>query len=317
MGVVTSDFVDALTRNNQAMFEREFLAASAFDGWREIATEIPSDTLTEELDWFGETARMKETTEDDPQGEGLSPFSYSIRNKMWTAMLNVDRNALNDGKLKLIEPRIADLAKEPGRHVGELLLGQFNTNPTAFDGVSWISGSHVWGESGTVNNAINVVAATGTTPTAAEMRTAFNAARLQMRGFTDAKGRIENGVPDTIVYPAIYESIILEALTGSTIGGNGAQPQVATPDQKGIINVGSYKLFCNPFQTSTTKMYFLNTKGTMKPLCWTNREKPTMGGPTGLFHADGTPIRIFKYPIQARYNVGVTHPKYVVEVTFT
>lgn len=315
MAVVTTDFVAALTTNNRAMFEREFAAAAALDGWRDFATEIPSTTSVEELDWLGETARMRDADDDEPESSGLHAFSYSIRNKEWVGMLEVERTAIEDEKLGLIQPRISDLAKEPGRHVGELLLQQFNTNPNAYDGVSWINSAHVIGDGATVDNAIDVAAATGTTPTTAEMRSAINSARLQMRQFQDSQGRVMNIVPDLIIYPGIYESILLEALTGSAISGIGAQ--VAQPSQNGIISVGGYKLFCNPLQTSTTKLYFLSTSGPVKPLVWTNREKPQMGGPTSIFMPDGTPIKVFKYPVRARYNVGVGDPRRVVEVTFT
>lgn len=307
MAVVTGEFLAALFTNFRAWFSNQFLAAINAAEWREIAQRVPSNTDTESYNLAGTTPKMQDVTHGEPDLNGLPPYTFSIQNKLWKAVIELKRTVIEDDKYDLLMPRISQLAQEAVRHPGELIFNLFEDNGLAYDGTAFFSTTRVIGSSANINNLL-----TGAGVTVAAFQADLAAARSAMRLFQDDRGRPQNTVADTIVVPPQLEQLAYQALNANQ--GTINQPVVPAGDGS-LYRQRGYTVVVNPFLTDANDWYLLYCRGAYKPFLFQERLAPAMETVT-LPNNETTVLRdSYIYTVRARYNVGYQEPRMAVKTT--
>lgn len=313
MAVVTSDFLASVLTGFRSGFSTDFAAATNLQPWRDIAMKIDSNGDTETHAWLGTPPKMVDVSKQEAQIEGLHPFSYTLTNREFEAVIEVKRSTLQDDKLNTIRPRIAQLGLEAARHPGELIFQSMISGGLAFDGVAFFADTRVIGKSGNIDNQI----AGGSDPTAvANFQLQLAAARAQMRLFQDDQGRPMNLVGNTIIVPPGLEQVAYQAIAGSLSAGGVIAP-VIPATATGAVEVGGYLIMVNPYLTDVNDWYLLHRNGAFRPFVYQEREAPQLWGSTDPNTEAGIIKRRFLYAVYGRYEVGYGDPRYAVKITNT
>lgn len=303
---VTPGLVAGALTTFRTIFNNAFDAASNLQPWRRIAMEVNSTSDSETHHWLGTVPAMVDVTHDTLHVEPLYAMDYTIQNNTYKAAFEVPRAFFEDEKLGLVTPKINQLAQEAARHPGQLIFQTVINNPLAFDGVAFISGSHVIGSSGTIDNDI-----AGSGITVAAFQTDLGTARGTMREFADDQGRPMNTLGNVIMVPAELEQIAFQAVNGSLVPGS--VNLVAPAGGDGTFAGSGYTVIVNPYLTDATDWYLLSVNGGFAPFIYQTRVAPTLEP-----LADGSANAVFNdkfiYSVRARYNVGVGDPRHIVRV---
>jgi len=310
MAVVTADFLAGVMTNFRAEFQRAFDAANNAAAWRDLATEVQSNTDTETIQWLGTPPQMVDTTKKDLEMKGLESFNYSIQNLTFKAAIEVQRSTFEDDKLNLIRPRLEQLGQEAARHPGQLIMQLPVSNGLAFDGTAFIADTRTIGLSANIDNNM---ASGGSGTTLAGFQADLATARALLRNFQDDQGRPMNNVGNVIMVPSGLEQLAYMALN---ISFPAASPNVgpavpATTD--GVIRANGYSIYVNPYLTDANDWYLMSVDGANKPFIYQTRVAPTLENVL-----DGTEYAVVRdryiYSVRARYNVGYGDPRRVVRI---
>ena len=79
MAVVTSDFLQDLLTTNQALWETDFAAAQALQGWRSMALMRTSTSRYQRYDWLGTVPTMVDVTDGTIEFADLLPHDFLVR----------------------------------------------------------------------------------------------------------------------------------------------------------------------------------------------------------------------------------------------
>lgn len=310
MAVVTSDFLAGILTNFRALFQNDFQAAMALQGWRDLAVFMPSNLESNTYTWFGTVPVMEDVTHGRAARESLPRYSFVITNNEYQSIIEVERAALERDQLNLIRPRITQMGQEAARHPGQLIL-QLPLSPgNAFDGVAFFSDTRVIGSSANIDNI-----ATGTGTTVAQIQTDLATVRGTMRKFQDDRGRPMNLIGNVIMCPTELEQAFWQAL-------NVSQGQLTNPtlpaSQNGVWSAGGYLVIPNPYLTDANDWYLLHNGGpTQRPFVWQEEKSPELLGGTNPNEQIVIETRKFLYSVNYRGNVGVTDPRFAIKVTNT
>lgn len=309
MAVVTSDYLAGVLTQFRALYESDFQAALAVQGWRDISVFMPSNGAENTYTWFGTVPLMEDVTHGQVSRRGLSRYNFTIQNNEYQAVLEVERAVLERDNLGLIRPRIEQLGSEAAMHPGRLILSLLNTNPLAFDGVAFFSDSRVIGASASIDN---IVTGTGVA-SVATIQADLNSARGAMRLFQDDTGRPMNLVGNTIVIPPQIEQIFWQALNADQ---SALQDRQVIPAGNGNWSARGYMVVVDPYLTDANDWYLLHNGGpSNKPFIFQQEVAPGMNGTTNPNESTVIESRKFLYSVYGRYNVGVTDPRFGVKVT--
>lgn len=298
---------EAVQRSLTQSFRETVAAATPF--YSSICTVMPSDGADEAYGLIGSMPGVREWL-GDRQFTELRAADFTIKNKHWENSLLVEKTNIDDDRIGLYGPLMSDLANEATYHPDELLFDAIvdGESTACFDGQYFFDTDHSWGNSGSQSNDLTQAAATGTTPTAAEFRTAFHAARAAMLKFTNDQGKLLNRPVSTglsnllVVVNPDFEVIAAEALYAS-LNSNGATNVVL--DRPRIVS--------SAHLTDTSKMYLFDTSGMIKPFVFQARA-PLSAAWKG---ADDLETKHLKFMTEARYNVGYLAWWKAVLTTFT
>lgn len=306
MAVVTSDFLAGAFTRFQAVFNENFFAAMAPVIYPRIATEMPSQTLTESYNWLGTVPAMRQWI-DARRADGLNPFNYSLTNIHYEVTIEIDRDTFEDDRLGQIAPRIAQLGMEYPRFVDNTAINALVNGAVAgnncYDGVVFYSASHVAGSSGTQTNLYTRTGETITT-----LQTDFQGAKAQMRNWKDDQGRQTNLIPDLVLAAPAAEQAWRQLLTAAIIAN--------VTQAAGVTNtfVGQADLAISPYVTAATWHLLATGVGPIKPLIFQNRKPPefaALNDPNNTFVFTN---RMFQYGVDARFVVGYGEPGMAIKV---
>jgi len=309
MTVVSSQFLEGVLTNFQALFAREFQAASALQGWRELAMPISSDGEQNTYEWFGTVPLMGDVTHGSPVISGLNEYNFSVVNSDFQAVIEVQRKALERDRLNLITPRIQQLGQEAAMHPGRLIFNLFETPGNAFDGAAFFANTRVIGASANVDNIL-----VGTGTTVAQVQTDLAAARAQMRLYQDDQGRPMNLIGNTIVVHPDIEQIMWQALN---VQQAGLQNNSAIPASiSGVFSGQSYRIVVNPQLTDANDWYLLHIGGpAFRPFVLQTEKMPVLESDTNPDTRENILNRDFIYSVYGRYAVAVTDPRLAIRTT--
>ncbi len=292
-----------------AQFDKGVRAAKPY--YPVIANVVPSESAEEKYGWLGDMPGVREWLGDRVFNQ-LRAADYELKNKHWESSLLVSKNDIADARLLKYGMLIASLAAEASYHPDELMFSAMVLGETAglcFDGQLFYDTDHSWGSSGTQSNDLTYAAATGTVPTSAEFRAAYNAAYAAMIGFKNDQGKplyrptqgMEIARPVVHVGPTLYPTA-LEALT-ARFDTNGNP----------VVIMGNPELVPIGYLTDATKFYVHDTSGIMKPFVFQERE-PLSRQVKG---ADDLETKDLKLMTEGRYAAGYLAWWKSVLTTFT
>lgn len=283
-------------------------AMTATPFYPRVCVEMESDGADEAYGILGNMPGVREWL-GDRQFKELRAADFTLKNKHWENSLLVEKTNVDDDRIGLYGPLMQDLAIEAAYHPDELFFTALvnGESSACFDGQFFFDTDHSFGDSGSQSNDMTATAATGTTPTAAEFRTAFHAARAAMLKFKNDQGKLLNRPVSTgltnllcVVNPD-FEVIAKEALTAQILSNNSN------------VVVDAPTIVSSAHLTDTSKMYLFNLDGAMKPFVFQKR--------TPLTHswkgAEDMETKFLKYMTEARYNVGYLAWWKCVLTTFT
>lgn len=165
--------------------------------------------------WLGGVPGMSEQ-KGDPNFDKLMAPTFWVRNVPFVAGITVPRADWLFNRGGQIQARIDDMVPQALNHPGDLVMDLIASaeSTNCYDGQYYFDTDHSEGSSGTQSNDLTYSAATGTTPTAAEMKAAILQALAAMWAFKDDKGNLCNinakefvvGAPAAL-YPTLLEAI--------------------------------------------------------------------------------------------------------------
>ena len=157
----------------------------------EVCTMVTSQGADEKYGFLGAMPGMKEWL-GDRQFQTLRAADYTLANKEYESSVNIDKNDIDDDRLGMYGPVLQQLGMEAAHHPDELLLTLITAGESTacFDGQYFFDTDHSWGDSGSQSNDLTYAAASGTTPTEDEFRSAYHAARKAMLQFKNDQGKL-------------------------------------------------------------------------------------------------------------------------------
>ena len=219
--------------------------------WQKLCTTIASDGNSETYKWLG-SHPMPRSWGTGRVERGMNVGSFTVTNDEYELTLSVDRKELEDDQTGQIKLKVASMAASVARHNDYLLSQLIENGGTAgylsYDGQVFFSAAHTEGDSGTQDNDVTTPAATGTTATTAEMRTAIGLMIEAMAGFKDDQGIVhpflESGL--VLVVPPVQWTAAREAVQSSTILGT--DNKIATMD---VVMLSSLSTAANVYLFKT------------------------------------------------------------------
>lgn len=274
-----------------------------------LARTVVSTGSEENYGWLANMPGMREWLGDRVFNK-LRAARYSIPNKEFEASVIVDRTAIEDDQVGLYEPVMEQLAADAAGHPDELLFQVImnGESQTGFDGQYFFDTDHAWADSGTQSNDLTATAATGTTPTEAEFRTAYHAARAALLGFKRADGKpfirpTVQPLPNMVLLvPPALEEVATRALFSQLV--NGGETNIVLDRPRIVVSAS---------MTDATKFDLYNLGGPLKPYVFQARRR-LQRQMKGLNDRE---FKEVKFMVDARYNVGYLAWWTAVRTTFT
>lgn len=284
----------ATLRGLTAKFDLAMEQASPF--YPTLCTQVQSQGADEKYGFLGAMPGMREWL-DDRIFHGLRAADYTLVNKEWETSVRIEKNDIDDDRLNMYGPVLENLGAEAAHHPDELLLTLIvNGESTAcFDGQYFFDTDHSWGDSGSQSNDLTSAAASGTTPTEAEFRTAYHAARSAMLGFKNDKGKL-------FIRPTVRPFTNLLLLVPPQLEEVANQAINKTFVSAGETNIVLDKptIVATSGLTDATKFYLFNLSQPLKPFIFQAR-RPLQRVMKGM---DDREFKDVKFMADARYNLG-------------
>lgn len=297
----------ATLRGLTAKFDLAVKAAQPF--YPRLCTIVKSGGADEKYGFLGAMPGMREWL--GPRVfKSLRAGDYTLANREWENSIAIERVDMEDDRMGMYDGSFQMLAEEAAHHPDELLLEVLvaGESEACFDAQYFFDTDHVWGDSGSQSNDLTATAATGTTPTEAEFRTAYHAARAAMLDFKNDQGKLFirptiRPLPNLLLLvPTELELVANEAINKQLVSSGETNVVLDKPT---IVTLGGL--------TDSTKFYLLNLSQYLKPFVFQAR-RPLARQMKGL---DDREFKDVKFMCDARYNLGYLAWWNAVLTTFT
>ncbi|GAB5390187.1 MAG: hypothetical protein Alpg2KO_31550 [Alphaproteobacteria bacterium] len=234
--------------------------------WVEAVSNLfTSDQESETYAFLGQVPQMEEW-KGERKLAGLSEYDFTIKNKEFSAGIEIGVNELRRDKSGQALIRIRELADRVNTHWAKLLseLIETGSSVTCYDGQFFFDTDHSEGKSGTQSNDIEHTVVSATTPTAAEMEKAITASVQQLLGFKDDQGEpVSEGARQFLVMvPQPFFEAANRALRSARLIDSGSARDNLLVDMDGY----SIGLAVNQRLSWTSKFATFRTDGSVKPL---------------------------------------------------
>ena len=280
--IIDSGVLADVAAGLKALFYESLRAEKSL--WSSVATEMPSTGAEEQYGWLGEVPMVREFL-DEREIQNLRSFDFTIRNRKWESTISVDRDTIEDDKLALVRPRVADLAGAVGRHYDRLVFALLPAGFAAacYDGECFFDVDHPT-DAGTQSNDAGAVAFA-----AAALETGVEA----MYRFTDRRGEPLGISPDTLVYgPQLWKEV--RDVLGPEYLANGASN----------LNRGLLTPIMSPYITDKS-WYLLDNSRAVRALILQKRAEAEFVSQENPETSDASFMRDeFRYGVRARHNAG-------------
>jgi len=297
----------ATLRGLTAKFDMAVENAAPF--YPEVCTMVQSAGADEKYGFLGAMPGTREWL-GDRDFHSLRAADYTLANKEWENSVAIEKNHIDDDRLGMYNPVMEQLGIEAAHHPDELLLSLIVAGEATacFDGQYFFDTDHAWGDSGTQSNDLTYAAASGTTPTEDEFRSAYHAARKAMLQFKNDKGKLfirptVRPLPNLVLLvPPDLEETANKAINKQLVSSG---ETAIVLDKPRIVTLGGL--------TDATKFYLLNLGQALKPFVFQAR-RPLARQMKGM---DDREFKDVKFMTDARYNLGYLAWWNAVLTTFT
>ncbi len=249
----------------------------------EIATVTPSTTDTETYAWLGDIPGMREWI-GEREIQNLTASEYTIKNKSYEATIGINRDVIEDDRIRLWSSNISALAqnaaKNPDKLIFQLLADGFTAK--CFDGKPFFSDAHKTGGR-TVSNMSHAKLSLD----------AYIAARASMMSLTNSKDEPLALVPDKLVVPPALEKEARDILVADFINGT-----------KNTMQGTAKPLVAPQLAGHDSAWFLLCTTQPVKPLIYQERKKPKFVSKTNETDDNVFMSKQFLYGVDARGNAG-------------
>lgn len=298
---------EVLLNTLTAKFDNRMASSTPF--YPQVCTTVQSNRLTETYGLLGGMDGMREWLGDRKFNE-MRAADFSISNKHWESSALIKKTDMDDDHMGLYGPVMENLAVEAAYHPDELFFNTLLANggsSLGFDGQYFFDTDHAWGSSGTQSNLLTPAAVAASNPTAAECKTAFNAARIKLLQYKNDKGKFLNRpliqkMSDLIILAPPEQQQAWEDALNSVLVSNSTNIVLDRPQIK-----------ISPYLTSAAVFYVLNLGGILKPFIFQARE-PLTRQMKGM---DDKETKDVKFMTEARYNMGYLAWWTAIKNTFT
>ncbi|HXG29326.1 MAG TPA: Mu-like prophage major head subunit gpT family protein [Nevskiales bacterium] len=282
--VINKANLEEIFRNIKTSFHKAFDAAPS--QWEKIAMLVPSTSSENNYKWLSNFPKMRRWV-GAKFVKSLEAFKYTIVNDDWEATIEIDRNDIEDDNLGIIGPQAASAgfsAKQlPDEIVGELVNGAF-ANP-CFDGQFFCDTDHPVAGASVSNKLTAALSIT----TLAAAQASLGAARTAMRLFKDDEGRPLGATPNVLMVGPALEDTARALLTNDRLEDGKPNPYK-----------NSMELVVNPWITSQTAWFVLDTTKAIKPFIYQERKKPVLVSMVDPNSPTVFNLRKFLYSAEAR-----------------
>jgi phage major head subunit gpT-like protein len=304
----------------------EELAKSLAGSWMELlGFLVTSNQESETYKWLGQVPGMEEWKGKRPTTGLRAIPPYTIINKIFNAVLDIDIDDLRRDKTGQIRVRIGELADRAAQHWEELGSTLMLTGATAlcYDGKAFFATDHEEGDSGAQKNlltatevpALEVTTATGPTPY--EMSQAILGVIQWFYGLKDDRGKPINGNAKNFLamVPVSLWGAAVAAKTGKTLNtgaGSIDNPLLSLiADQQMQVGV-----LPNPYLTWTDSFSVFRTDGRAKPFI-KQLEYPTKVIPIAEGSEMEKNYRKHRYIVEDSKNAGYGFWQYAMKATLS
>jgi phage major head subunit gpT-like protein len=297
---------EAILRDLTHKFDMGVANATPF--YPSVCDVVQSTGADEKYGFLGQVPSVREWL-GDRQFNEMRASDFTITNRLWEDSILVPKTNMDDDRMGLFDKMFANLGQRGMLHPDKLLMEAIvaGESTACHDGQYFFDTDHSWGSSGSQDNDLTGAAATGTAPTEAEFKAAFETSVAAMLAFVDDRGEPLNQptvgqLNDLMVLvPVAYYATAYKAVNAAILSNNSN------------VQVWSPRVVASPFLTSGAKFYTFYTGGMLKPFVFQARE-PLSRQSKGIGDIETKEV---KFMTQARYNVGYLAWWNAVLYTFT
>jgi len=241
-----------------------------------IGTTFSSDQESETYAFLGDSPTMSEWV-GPRTAQQLKDYDYSLKNKKWSNGIPIDEDDFRRDKTGQILMRINELASRAAILPQQLFTQLLTDNNAAYDGVAFFSNSHVNENGDTIDN---LLAASGATPTNAQMETAILASIEAMLGVLDDAGQPVNEFATN--FAVMIPTVLWKQTVGALRNEFTAAAQSNTLVQTGF----NITPVMNPRLTNASEFYTFRTDADVQSLFWQEEVGTTLAelGPGSDYH---------------------------------
>jgi phage major head subunit gpT-like protein len=301
MGLVTTDFLEAMMTGFRAVFADAFVKASDAADYRGLVLETKSTSDKEAYGWLGALPALSEWT-DQRKLYGMTPFDYTVKNLNFEGTIQVDRNTMEDDQYGMISHRVMQLGQRAIDHMAKLVFDLLDAGASlkAFDGIEFFDTTRAIGESANIGNLLSGAYS----ESADEIRAGIAAGVAAMRNFEDDRGVPMNLCPDTLVCSPTLEILVKNALLPAVAGTTRAEAEIIR------------SIIVRPeIDADALDWYLLSTqKMGLKPLILQVRKPPEFVSVDRPDSHDVFMSRMLYYGIDWRGNVGYGDPRTAIKI---
>lgn len=266
--------------------------------FQDFCTVIPVSSTVTEFKWLGEVPKMTEWIGQRAISK-LRAETHQIRTKNWANGIEIERDDLDDDKLGLIQPRIAQLANEGMWSIEDLVFDIINdalshgtgggSLALCYDGQPLFDGDHTASGSGgtSQNNFVEGVFS----------EAAYQEAWAKMMTFVDTRGKTLRIMPDTLTVGVANRTVARKIIQQQT---------KATGEQN--IEAGTSRLIVSPRMTgavTSTNWFLASTAQAVRALIVLIRQAPQFAASASMSDEEAFMTGLFKYGADARHGAGL------------
>lgn len=153
--IIGRSSLNAVFQGFKATYQEAFTAVPA--DYERIAMVIPSSTTSEQYGWLGQVPGFREWL-GDRVVQNIETHDFTIKNKDYENTVGVDRNAIEDDRVGVYGPIMAELGRNAAAHPNELVFALLKTgfSGLSYDGKPFFATDHPYtkpdGKAGTQSN---------------------------------------------------------------------------------------------------------------------------------------------------------------------
>ncbi len=265
-------------------------------GWQRYTTQVESGAAEEYYDWLRLLGDVREWVGDRVINQGVAE-RYSIRNRTWEFGFYLERSAVEDDQSGQIGLAITAAAQRAAEHQARLVTEVLEAGFTdaCYDGEPFFFATHPLDSGGTFGNYTDALL------DSESLRDGFSALMGMRRSDGAPWGNVVSKQNTTLMVPPALYFTALELTR---------HPHYSAGDPENNPLAGLFDVALNPYLTSETAWYLLQTTEPLKPLVFQRRTELELTAQTDpatgdvVFRND-----LYAFGTRQRYNAGYTFPQ--------